>query len=128
MGDEVFVHMPAAKACKAYKFVRPIYGPYNLSHSRRVRQPGVVVCLVDQLQADPIRVDIAYYRILHCTDLIPNVFWSTGARVTQTRSRGLTGNFAEEAITQTIDAVNSGSESVSSRPGMNKSKQWLIEK
>ena len=48
--------------------------------------------------------------------------------MTQTRSRGLTGNLAEEAITQTTDAVDSGSESVSSRPGMNKSKQWLMEK
>ena len=95
----------------------------HILHSRRVRQPGVGVCPVDQPQADPIR--IAYNMTLHCTDLIP---WPTRARVTQTRSRGLTGNFAEEAIAQTTDAVNSGSESVSSRPGMNKSKQWLMEK
>ena len=34
--------------------------------------------------------------------------------MTQTRSRGLTGNIAEEAMTQIIDAV-SGSESVPSK-------------
>ena len=54
--------------------------------------------------------------------MIPDVFWPTRARVTQTRSRGLTGNIAEEAMTQATDAV-SGSESVPSRPGMNKTKQ-----
>ena len=27
VGDQVFVYMPAAKACKAYKFARPFYGP-----------------------------------------------------------------------------------------------------
>ena len=118
--------MPAAKACRLINLQDHFMG--HISHSRRVRQPGVVVCPVDQPQADPIRVDLAYNRILHCTDLIPNVFWPTWARVTQTRSRGLTGKFAEEAITQTTDAVNSESESVSSRPGMNKSKQWLMEK
>ena len=42
--------------------------------------------------------------------------------MTQTRSRGLTGNIAEEAMTQTIDTV-SGSESVPSGLGMNKTKQ-----
>ena len=42
--------------------------------------------------------------------------------MTQTRSRGLTGNIAEEAMTKTIDAV-SGSESVPSKPGINKTKQ-----
>ena len=40
----------------------------------------------------------------------------------QTRLRGITGNIAEEAMTQITDAV-SGSESVPSRPGMNKTKQ-----
>ena len=57
-----------------------------------------------------------------CADTI--VVWPTRARVTQTGSRGPTGNFAEEAIIQTtdIDAV-SGSESFPSRPGMNKAEQ-----
>ena len=44
--------------------------------------------------------------------------------MTQTRSRGLTGNIAKEAITQTIDTV-SGSESVPYRLGLNKTKQKL---
>ena len=44
--------------------------------------------------------------------------------MTQTRSRGLTESFAEEAITQTTDVV-SGSESIPSRSRMNKTKQQL---
>ena len=28
VGDRVFVYMPAAKATKAYKFARPLHGPY----------------------------------------------------------------------------------------------------
>ena len=52
------------------------------------------------------------------------MFWPTRARVTQTRSRGLIENFAEEAITQTTDVV-SGSESIPSRSRMNKTKQQL---
>ena len=82
----------------------------------------MVVHPVDQPQADPIRV--AYNRIRHCADSIPDVFWPTRARVTQTRSRGLIENFSEEAITQTTDVV-SGSESIPSRPRMNKTKQQL---
>ena len=42
--------------------------------------------------------------------------------MTQTRSRGLTGNFGDEAIIQTTDFI-SGFKSVSSRPGMNMIKQ-----
>ena len=85
----------------------------------------MVVRPVDQPQADPIRV--AYNRIRYCADLIPDVFWPIRARVTKTISRGLIRNFAKETITRTTDVV-SGSESVSSRLGMNKSKQWLMEK
>ena len=44
--------------------------------------------------------------------------------MTQTRSKGLIENFAEEAITQTTDVV-SGSESIPSRSRMNKTKQQL---
>ena len=102
--------LPAAKAYKAYKFARPFYWPY---HKIWVRQDtGMVVHPGDRPQADPIRV--AYNRIWHCTDSISDVFWPTRAIVTQTRSRGITGNIAEEAKTQTTDAV-SGSESIPSR-------------
>jgi len=50
--------MPAAKACKAYKFVRPFHGPYQI-----VAQDGsgVVIHPVDKPQAVPIRV--AYDRV-----------------------------------------------------------------
>ena len=111
--------MPAVKARKAYKFARPFYGPYRIVEQS---ETGVVVCPVDQPQADPIRV--AYKRIRHCADSIPDVFWPTRAGVTQTRSKGLIENFAEEAITQTIDVV-SGSESIPSRSRMNETKQQL---
>ena len=30
VGDRVFVYMPAAKATKAYKFARPLHGPYRI--------------------------------------------------------------------------------------------------
>ena len=30
VGDRVFVYMPAAKACKAYKFTRPFNGPNRI--------------------------------------------------------------------------------------------------
>ena len=119
VGDRVFVYMPAAKACKAYKFARPFYGPYRIVEQS---ETGVVVRPVDQPQADPIRV--AYNRIRHCADSIPDVFWPTRAGLTQTRSKGLIENFAEEAITQTIDVV-SGSESIPSRSRMNETKQQL---
>ena len=58
VGDQVFVFMPAAKACKAYKFARPFYGSYRIVEQSGT---GVVVRLVDQPQADPIRV--VYNRI-----------------------------------------------------------------
>ena len=75
---------------------------------------------VDRPQVDPIRV--AYNSIRHCADSIPDVFWPTRVRVTQTRSKGLIENFAEEAITQTTDVL-SGSEPIPSRSRMNKTKQ-----
>ena len=74
VGDRVFVYMPAAKACKAYKFARPFYGPYRIVEQS---ETGVVVRPVDRPQADPIRV--AYNRIRHCADSIPDVFWPTRA-------------------------------------------------
>ena len=108
--------MPAAKACKAYKFARPLYRPHSIVEQSGT---GVVVRPVDRLQADLIRV--AYNRIRHCANTISDVFWPTRTRVTQTRSRGLTENFTEKAITQTTDVV-SGSESITSRSRMNKIK------
>ena len=44
--------------------------------------------------------------------------------MTQTWSKGLIENFAEEAITQTTDVL-SGSESIPSRSRMNETKQQL---
>ena len=35
VGDRVFIYMPAAKACKAYKFARPFYGPYRIVDYRQ---------------------------------------------------------------------------------------------
>ena len=58
VGDRVFVYMPAAKACKAYKFARPFYGPYRILEQNEL---GVVVRPVDKPQSEPIRV--AYDRI-----------------------------------------------------------------
>ena len=67
VGDQVFGYMPAAKSCKAYKFARPFYGPYRI-----VSGTEVVVHPVDRPQVDPIRV--AYNRIRHCANSIPDVF------------------------------------------------------
>ena len=64
VGDQVSVYMSAAKACKAYKFTRPLYGPYCI-----VGQSDTgVVHPVDQPQADPIRVgfDIVLTQFLMC--------------------------------------------------------------
>ena len=52
------------------------------------------------------RIRVAYNRIWHCTDSISDVCWPIRARVTQTRSKGITGNIVEEAKTQTTDAVS----------------------
>ena len=54
---------------KSSCFIRPFYGPYRI-----VEQSGTgVVCRpVDRPQADPIKV--AYNRIRHCADSIPDVF------------------------------------------------------
>ena len=30
VGDRVMVYVPAAKACKSYKFARPFHGPYRI--------------------------------------------------------------------------------------------------
>ena len=69
VGDRVFVYMPSAKACKAYKFARPFYGPYQIIEQS---ETGVVVRPVDKPQAEPIRV--AYDRIQRCSNAIPDKF------------------------------------------------------
>ena len=119
VGDRVFVYMPAAKACKAYKFARPFYGPYRIIEQS---QTGVVVRPVDKPQADSIRV--AYNRIRHCADSIPDMFWPTRARVTGTKSGKTTGKSVNEVVAPTADAV-SGSRTVPSRPEMNKTEAQL---
>ena len=53
VGDRVFVYMPAAKACKAYKFARPFYGPYRIIEQNSL---GVMVRPVNRTQVKPIRV------------------------------------------------------------------------
>ena len=70
--ESLFICMPAAKACKAYELARPFCGPY-------CSETGVVVHPVNQPQLDHIRV--AYNSIECCSDLIPDTFWSTIARV-----------------------------------------------
>ena len=111
IGDRVFVYMPAAKACKAYKFARPFHGPYRIVERS---ETGVVVRPVDRPQADPIRV--AYNRIRCCADSIPDLVWPTRARVT--------GATVDKAVKQTADAV-SGIKSAPSKPGIDKTKRQL---
>ena len=84
MGDRVFVYMPVAKACKAYKFARPFYGSYRIMEQNEL---GVVVQPVDKPQSEPIRVSLG--RIRRCSDEIPNKFWPTSARsnITQKLSK-----------------------------------------
>ena len=72
VGDRVFIYVPAAKACKAYKFARPFYGPYRIIEQNKL---GVVVRPVDKPQSEPIRV--AYGRIRRFPDEILNKFWPT---------------------------------------------------
>ena len=45
VGDKVFVYMPAAKVCNAYKFARSFYGPYHVVGQSE--KTGVVVYPVD---------------------------------------------------------------------------------
>ena len=54
-GDQVFVYIPAAKACKEYK---SFHGPYHIVEQSKT---GVSVLPVDQPQAEPIQV--AYNKI-----------------------------------------------------------------
>ena len=64
------MYMPAAKACKAYKFARPFYGPYRIIEQSN---SGVLVRPVDRTHVEPIRV--AYDRFHKCTEEISDQFW-----------------------------------------------------
>ena len=74
VGDRVLVYMPAAKACKAYKFARPFHGPFRILEQS---ETGVTIRPVDKPHAEPIRV--AYDRVRHCSELLPDKFWPTKA-------------------------------------------------
>ncbi|XP_065905553.1 uncharacterized protein [Dysidea avara] len=74
VGDRVLVYIPAAKACKAYKFARPFHGPYRILEQNEI---GVTICPVDKPHAEPIQV--AYDRVRHCSELLPDKFWPTKA-------------------------------------------------
>ena len=92
-GDRVFVYMLAAKATKAYKFARPFHGPYRIIEQS---DTGVVVRQIDKPQAEPIRV--AYNRIRHYCDSLPNKFWPTRARSNKRLSARLSS--ADEGATK----------------------------
>ena len=68
------MYMPAAKACKAYKFARPFYGPYQIIEQNDL---GVVVQPVNRPLMKPIRV--VYDQVQRCSEKIPDEFWSNGA-------------------------------------------------
>ena len=91
--NRVFVYMPAVKACKAYKFARPFHGPY---HIVELSKTGVVVCPVDQPQAEPVRV--AYNRIRQCFGLIPDKFWPTRTRVIRSKLKRHDGTSADGTV------------------------------
>ena len=76
----MFVYMPVVKACKAYKFARPFYGPYQIIEQNKL---GVVVWPVEKPQSEPIRV--AYDSIRRCPDEISNKFWPTSVRSCSTQ-------------------------------------------
>ena len=102
VGDRVFVYMPAAKVTKAYKFARPFHGPYQIIEQS---DTGVVVHQIDKPQAEPIRV--AYNRIRHYCDSLPNKFWPTRARSNKRLSAG--SSSADEGATKqrvTIQDIN----------------------
>ena len=65
---------------------------------------------------------MAYNRIQHCADSIPDVFWPTRARVT--KSGKPTGKSVNEVVAPTTDTI-SGSRTVPSKPGMNKTEAQL---
>ena len=88
VGDRVFVHMPTAKATKAYKFARSLHGPNTIIQQS---DTGVVVHPIDKPQAEPMRV--AYNRIRHYCDSLPNKFWPTRAR---SNKRPATGSSSED--------------------------------
>ena len=69
-GDRVFVFMPAAKSCKAYKFARPFHGPYRIV---KLYDNGADVRPIDRPQETPIRVP--FDRLRMCPEEVPNESW-----------------------------------------------------
>ena len=69
-GDRVFVFMPAAKSCKAYKFARPFHGPYRIV---KLYDNGADVRPIDRPQETPIRVPFDRLRV--CPEEVPNESW-----------------------------------------------------
>ena len=58
VGDQVFAYLPAAKACKAYKFARSFYGPYRIVGQS---ETGVVVRPVDRHKQTLLGQDSTLY-------------------------------------------------------------------
>lgn len=71
LGDRVFVHMPAEKRGKAYKFARTFHGPFRVVE---LLENGVRVVPVDKPQESPIPV--ALNRVRCCPVQLPNEFWA----------------------------------------------------
>ena len=110
VGDRVFLYMPAAKSCKAYKFAKPFHGPYRIVEQN---ETGVAVWPVDQPQVNPIRV--AYNRIRCCAGSIPDLFWPIRSKVSQVASKRQARTTIDKEAMDTI----SGDQSVSSKQNMN---------
>ena len=67
VGDRVFVNMPAAKACKAYKFARPFYGPYRIIEQNELE---VVVRPVENLRVNQIELRMIEFEDVQMKSLI----------------------------------------------------------
>ena len=100
VGDRVMVYMPAAKACKSYKFARPFHGPYRIIAQD---ETGVVVRPVDKPQAKSFRV--AYDRVRYCSELLPDKFWPT-------RTTGSGNKCDKRPISQNIEGVTNLAEGI----------------
>ena len=111
VGDRVFVYMPAAKSCNAYKFARPFHaGPYRIVEQN---ETGVAVWPVDHPQVEPIRV--AYNWIRCCAGLIPDLFWPIRSKASRVANKRQARATIDKEAVDTI----SGDQSVSSKHNMN---------
>jgi len=93
VGDRVMVYIPAAKACKAYKFARPFHSPYRIIAQG---ETGAVIRPVDKPQAKSIRV--AYDRLRYCSKLLPDKFWPI-------RATGSGNNCDKKMIKENIEST-----------------------